>query len=436
MPASLVPGFYNELRSKCAGDNFITDAERAELADVVPGSERYGAIISASNDRIDAAVVIMSYNKFVTSAPAKAPLFIIDEVQNINKTTGKTYKAAHEWIRRNPRAAVIIMSGTPIFDSPTEVGSIAGLLRRETPADAADVKRVFAGIVSYFAGAPAFTYPSVTLKVKQCVFSPFQARWYKSQIEAEMRGENLRTYEISNNFYIKSRQRSDVVYPHGLGGRESVGLSAMSREHLTGSIGVYSAKVAAMMRRLRRGELSFIYSAFTTTIAFICRVLDAAGWKNFAADGPGPRRYAVWSGDTTAGNKDLIRAEFNSAANDDGGRIRVVIGSPSIKEGVSLFRVRAVHVMEAYWNHSRLEQIYGRAVRYCSHKSLPRGDRTVDIIIYAGTTRRVTAAEMDQITPDISVDLYMLAIADKKRVECAEYSDALIECAADKYLWE
>jgi hypothetical protein len=122
---------------------------------------------------------------------------------------------------------------------------------------------------------------------------------------------------------------------------------------------------------------------------------------------------------------------FNRADNDSAKQLQLVIGSSSIKEGVTLLRVRKVMIMEGLWNHSSLEQIYGRAVRYCSHKSLPTEDRTVDIYIYAAVTNNSRAVP----TPEVSIDLHMLNLADKKRAECEQYLQALINCAVDKYLW-
>ena len=52
MPASLIPGFRNELRSKCAGDAYISDAERATLTGLTPGSDEYLEIIRASDARM------------------------------------------------------------------------------------------------------------------------------------------------------------------------------------------------------------------------------------------------------------------------------------------------------------------------------------------------------------------------------------------------
>jgi hypothetical protein len=51
-------------------------------------------------------------------------------------------------------------------------------------------------------------------------------------------------------------------------------------------------------------------------------------------------------------------------------------------EGLSLKNVRAVHIMEPYWNEVRMAQVKGRAVRICSHMDLPPPERTVEIFTY------------------------------------------------------
>ena len=56
---------------------------------------------------------------------------------------------------------------------------------------------------------------------------------------------------------------------------------------------------------------------------------------------------------------------------------------PAIKEGVSLLRVKYVHIIEPYWNLSRLEQVIGRAVRFCSHKDVEEDKRIVKVYIYS-----------------------------------------------------
>ena len=51
-------------------------------------------------------------------------------------------------------------------------------------------------------------------------------------------------------------------------------------------------------------------------------------------------------------------------------------------EGLSLRNVRAVHIMEPYWNDVRLTQVKGRAVRIGSHLDLPENQRDVSIYTY------------------------------------------------------
>jgi len=420
MPASLIPGFRAELRGGCSGGKYA-----------LSGADPH-------KDPIDKVYQVFSYNKFANEAAhIRAPIIIVDEVQNVLHKGGAFNSAILDWIRRNPRSSVVIMSATPIFDSPEELRSIAALLRadipREEPLTPDVVRQHFAGRVSYFAGAPEFTFPQVEVKTHRCPMSRHQAQWYRAQVETEMKASGaLATHKISNDFYIKSRQRSNIAFPNGLTG--TAALDALTPNMIRNSLDTYSAKFAKLIGNMRKapGALAFIYTNFTgpAGIAAIAKCLEVAlGMSGFEAEGPGPRRYAVWSGDQNGAQKDAIRAAFNAPANDSGKQIQVVIGSPSIKEGVSLLRVRHVHVIETYWNHSRLEQIFGRAVRYCSHKSVPPADRRVEIHMYAAVDKSVRLTS--PVRPEYSIDLYMLHIADEKQRENEPLLEALIESSIE-----
>jgi hypothetical protein len=97
-------------------------------------------------------------------------------------------------------------------------------------------------------------------------------------------------------------------------------------------------------------------------------------------------------------------------------------------------RIRGVHILSPYWNWSRLQQIYGRAVRFCSHKSLPAKMREVEIYIYCAVIHGYR--DGDEITPENSIDLYMLNIADKKKEENEPYLRALMDVSIDKLLFQ
>ncbi|EFJ45403.1 hypothetical protein VOLCADRAFT_94231 [Volvox carteri f. nagariensis] len=61
---------------------------------------------------------------------------------------------------------------------------------------------------------------------------------------------------------------------------------------------------------------------------------------------------------------------------------RVMIITASGAEGISLKNVRQVHMLESFWNHNRLDQVIGRAVRAKSHVALPPEERHVDVYLY------------------------------------------------------
>ena len=370
-----------------------------------------------------------------------APITIVDEVQNVTNPHGVFFQSLLTYVGAG-REPIVLMTGTPVFDMPKELVSIARLMRIKLPDGILggarallpeEVERYFNGKVSYFAGAPKYTFPDVTVEVTQVPMGRFQARWYSSEVETERtRSGGIQQWDAPNNFYIRSRQRANIVYPSGLTGDQ--GLGALTPAMIRGSLELYSAKFAKLIPRLDDGELAFVYTAFTGAggIEAVTKCLRAFGWEDFAVAGPGKRRYAIWSGEQTGGEKDLVRATFNSSANDDGSQIQVVIGSPAIKEGVSLLRVRRVHVLEGYWNWSRLEQIFGRADRYCSHKTLDLKDRNVAIFIYAAVAKKTPAGKA--VTPEASIDLYILAMADMKRAKAEPYIDALMHCAVDRLL--
>ena len=434
MPASLIPGFRNELRSGCAGDSYVSAGERALLS----GAER-ARVLEASDARIDAVYDIVSYNA-VHAWNGRPSVLIIDEVQNVLNSDGAWFRELDRVIEHNPRMPVVCMTATPVFDDARELVSLARLMRLKLPAAVRDravpialshVRAAFAGRVSFYAGAPAYTFPRTSVEVREVPMSKFQARWYNKIAATEFtKIGTIRAAAVTNSFYMKTRQLSNVVFPLGLAGEDGLAELARRGGLDRSRVGAYSAKAAAFLDHLAENSgLAFAYSGFTGAygIGFFTAVLRAAGWRDFAVDGPGADRYAVWSGAESLAEKDQIREVFNSTANDHGSQIRLVFGSPAIKEGVSLLRVRHVYVFEGYWNHSRLEQVFGRAVRYCSHKTLAPAERKVAIHIYAS----VAPGAGGPSGAPRSIDLFMLGIADEKLAEAAPFIDELAACAVD-----
>ena len=96
------------------------------------------------------------------------------------------------------------------------------------------------------------------------------------------------------------------------------------------------------------------------------------------------------------------------------------MGTPSIKEGISLLRVQQVHIIEPYWNMSRILQIIGRAVRFCSHKDMPKHKRLVEIYLYLAT-----------YSNEKTIDEYIWSLAKKKHKLISQFEHILKETAFD-----
>ena len=73
---------------------------------------------------------------------------------------------------------------------------------------------------------------------------------------------------------------------------------------------------------------------------------------------------------------------FNNQKNKDGSQIKIIIGTPAIKEGISLFSIKFIHIIDLPWNYSKFEQIIGRGFRYCSHKYIIKQKPILKILIY------------------------------------------------------
>jgi ribosomal protein L32E len=101
--------------------------------------------------------------------------------------------------------------------------------------------------------------------------------------------------------------------------------------------------------------------------------------------------------DTRRINKEI----FNKSDNKYGKYCKIIMISPAGAEGISLSNVRQVHIVEPYWNEVKIEQVIGRALRFCQHKDLPLDERKVDVFRYK-MIRKNGKATTDEKMEDIS----------------------------------
>lgn len=116
-------------------------------------------------------------------------------------------------------------------------------------------------------------------------------------------------------------------------------------------------------------------------------------------------------------------AVAKSAENIDGSVIKVVIGTSVATEGIDFKAIREVHIMEPWYNFNKLEQIFGRAIRHCSHARLPKEHRNVTIYQHVNLSRKLKKEE--------SVDMRVYRIADEKQNAIDEVESVLKSSSID-----
>ncbi len=468
LPASLKGNFRNELRSLCGGNSYLSPNERIQLSKLDPLSEEYDDIIRKSDEKIDKYYQIYSYNKFIENCKEglislKNSVLIIDEIQNMVSEAGTYYKQLYELIHSpgHKDLRIVLLSATPMFDKPMEIALTMNLLRlpeniptgrefmntfiketiREdnnapyyTAKNMDRFKELIKGYVSYYAGAPAFTFPKMTVRKIECEMSDFQYNIYRRMIKEDeatsgfslndtpSKDDVVNAVDLPNNFYMGSRFILNVVFPNKK--VNEVGFESFTHKKIIRHLSDYSCKFQKIIESIKKSNGKvFIYSAFKehAGIKSFVEVLEAFGYKNYLKHGTGPKRFAVWSGDESSEIKDEIREVFNKSDNLYGKKLKIILGSPAIKEGVSLKAVRYVHILEPYWNRSRLEQVFGRASRFCSHKDLPENKRNVKVYIYIAT-------HPDE---EQTVDQYIMKLSETKNKIIKKFEKAIKEASVD-----
>ena len=133
-------------------------------------------------------------------------------------------------------------------------------------------------------------------------------------------------------------------------------------------------------------------------------------------------KYIMITGDTP---EQQFRSDLKAATsynNKDGDKVKVILITQAGSEGIDFKFIRQVHIMEPWWNMSRIEQIIGRAVRKCSHKDLDFQDRNVEIYLHSSLQRN------EKIE---SIDVYLYRQSEIKAINIGKITRALKETAVD-----
>jgi len=135
-------------------------------------------------------------------------------------------------------------------------------------------------------------------------------------------------------------------------------------------------------------------------------------------------------------NSDIInktRILFNSKQNMNGEELKILIGTRVLSEGIDFKGIRQLHIVEPWYNISRLEQVIGRGIRTHSHEGLEQIKHNVEIFMYVNTPSTDSSNKNKQTE---MIDINMYRTAERKDIQIKKVEHILKNNAIDCGLFE
>lgn len=194
-------------------------------------------------------------------------------------------------------------------------------------------------------------------------------------------------------------------------------------------------KVIDNLKKIEKNGTAFIFSnnIINGHLGMVSAILEANGYYRYGSKEKNKGNkgaYLLVTGDSNYTSKkdtqNLIKV-FNSPANKDGSKIKIILGTMTMAEGITIKGLRQIHVMEPWWNLSRIDQIIGRGYRANSHEYLDKKYKNIRIYKYVATSpnKEITVEEgLYKYAEDKDVYSRMIERCLKENaVECSLYKE-------------
>lgn len=415
-------------------------------------------------------------------------IIVIDEVHHLHPKKAKdkedllTYYEIKRFCNlvKDNGSKVLLMSGTPMTDSPSEIYNILSLITKFPQDNEEDfekeyfyenrdgildvkehkkkeLKSYMKGYVSYLKGMESSVKKVfVGEKLKHFVIDIDEMSDYQSS-------EYIKAYNLDHRtkgIYSNSRQASLFVYPktssgkilygaegfkhhikekktkYVIGGKEHFSFSyslipetenqikGNTHEETLNNIQLYSSKYAKVIKQIlnAKNKSIFVYTELVSGSGGIIftKLLEMFGFnKATGSETQKGLRYAFLTTKLTSPSQIIqIKNRFNNPDNMFGDYIKVIIGSGVVTEGFSLFNVQEEHILTPFWNYTPIVQALARGLRVMSHKALIDNGIIPVVKLY-----QHASVPNNKST---SIDLHMYEISEKKDVSI-KFMERLME---------
>lgn len=144
--------------------------------------------------------------------------------------------------------------------------------------------------------------------------------------------------------------------------------------------------------------------------------------------GPSKGKYILISSDASDAEINTMLTAVKKRDNVTGKNVKVVITSPLAAEGIDFRFIRQVHILDPWWNMSRIEQVVGRALRTCSHQDLPAKEQNCTVYLHVVRPEADREA-FDEYTYRTKVETKGIRIAKVRKVMSESAMDCPIQVA-------
>lgn len=438
--------------------------------------------------------IIKYYSNIIIVIDEAHHLRVVNDKGIVDQELKGQYNNIFRLLHLVENSKTILMTGTPMIDTPSEIASLMNLLLDNdhqlstgkafeeeymitnpkgnlviNPKKEDALKGKLYGKVSFLRSMQSsvkreFVGTKLDLQYfKQfgLPLKPFQEAHYKSALQEDRDGKGI---------YINSREASLFVFPDGTYGSEGFkNYTSSIKERITNKIKIkirktltepfknktilekleilstYSIKYANCIRLLLENKGNhFVYMDFVQGSGAIifAELLKEFGFCNFREGGE-KNKYALLTSKTSSDINDAIRI-FNSDTNVNGDKIKVIIGTKIISEGFTLKNVRHVHILTPHWNFSETDQAIARAFRLFSHSALEKLMPDIIVKIYLYTIlisedkdKDESESESEDESEDesdskiISIDRYMYKFCEDKDISIKSIEHILKQVSFD-----
>ena len=403
-------------------------------------------------------------------------LLIIDEAHNIRESKddegmkGVT-RGLENLVKTADGLVLVFLTATPMYDTYSEIIFYMNLFlwndRKQKSTESVKLADFFnpdatlkngpggerfrtwcQNYVSFVKGENPFTFPfrlpppkSISRELSTSFLgkpiAPSERIQYLALVESEAKGVQLTTLTSSEKVDDEEKKRvlmqSTLVVPPGNKSFNELFKSSGKQYEYVGepfltpdTLPNHAAKFVTALKSIEQGTgVCLVYSNFVALGArLFAMALEEHGYAPFTGNpllasssytGNTKGRYILLTSDSSESEISRLLSAVKKPNNRDGSQIRVVVAGPIVSEGVDFRYMRQIHVLDPWWNMSRIEQVVGRGLRTCSHQVLPFEEQ--NCTVYFHIMRTGDGKEcFDEYTYRTKVEQKALKIARVRKV--------------------